>query len=338
MPDERSGKSIDQMEAEAGTVEDTVEAPPSPDDPWAGQARKKDEYSDRDAKPRVKIYTLGIPNKPMKDGAVNPAYRRLCLDSKLAIAPRDLIRCIVFHRTYPNIAQIPYKEQSKDEPWKNYLGYSMDGIKPTPDSTGKFMKFCSQDVAKNLDTGEMGWKESPFLMCSQPTVFKDGEPQETSLDVRECPWGRWGNSMSLADREKYKIKADTRPLCNDHIILYCWDLDIMVPFRAYFKVTSLGSARDFLGSCSRGVGDDITKYPFYAFEAQITVEDHDEYATAKIMNTNKFTDPNRISPIVNWFEANKDIFVQNTAVQMEDMKNKAEKAGEFKKEDYEEKK
>lgn len=333
MTEERSEKSIDQMEQDAGAEEDSVPAPPVTkdtvsSDPWGGEERKKDQFSDRDAEPRVKIYTLGIPNKPAKDGQPNPGYRRLCLDKKMGIAPREVIRCVVLHRTYPNLAQVPFKEAQKlpeSEPWRRYLGYSFEGERPTPDSAGKYFKLC-----KNAEG-------VAFKMCSLETQWDDdGHPIETPLKDGECPWGRWGNSMVEADRGlKWKIPIDATPTCNNQIILYCWDLDIMVPFRAYFKVTSYGYADDFLGSCTIGVGDNAKKRPFHAFVAHITVEDRDEYAVSKIVNTKQFTDPAQIKPIVKWFEENKSIFVQNLSLQMEEAKKRADKATDFKKEDYE---
>jgi hypothetical protein len=327
-------KSISEMEAEA--EEQSVPAPKETgaedDNPWAGEERKKDEQSDKDAEPRVKVYTLSVPNKTMRKGEPNKGWRKLCLDKDYAIAPRDIIRCVVLHRQYQKLAQIPYKQGEKvpkDTPWLKYLGYSIDAAKPTPDSTGWYFPRCRCSETEC-------WKQ-----CSIPTVFKDGEVQETPLLDGECPWGRWGNAMTEADRDKYKLTKDDKPLCNNQTVFYCYDLDIMVPFVAYFKVTSLQSASDFLAACSRRIGDEVVEYPFHAFEGQISVQGEDEFFTSHIMNTTKYTKPALIKPLVTWFENNRGIIIRNLAAQMEEAKKrKAKKDAEtdFNPEEFEGKK
>jgi hypothetical protein len=193
---------------------------------------------------------------------------------------------------------------------------------PAADSDGVYFKLCTHE-------------NKPFKICSIGSKFVDGEVEEVPLGDGECPWGRWGNSITEANRQQWKIKDEDTPTCDDQIILYCWDLDMMVPFRAYFKVMSYGYARDFLASCTRGIGEKATEYPFHAFVAHITVEDKDEYALTRIVNTGNFTVKDQIMPIVKWFDDNQGIFVRNLALQMEEARKKADKAGEFKKEDYE---
>ncbi len=326
MTEERAEKSIEQMEKDAETV-------PAPkvegDDPWAGEKRTEDEYSERDGEARVRIYSLSIPNKPTKDGNPNPGFRRLCLDQDYAIAPRDVIRCVVLHRTLPKLAQIEYKAAEKlpkDEPWRKYLGYSMSGLTPTPDSQGVCFPMC------------IGPDKKPWKGCSIQSRFEDGEVQEETLGDGECPHGRWGNSMIEAERTKYNLTDKSAPRCNDQVILYCWDLDLMIPFIGYFKVTSISSARDFIASCSRSIGGETKEYPFYAFVAQIVIEDKGQYVIPKIVNTNQFTEPSKIKPIVNWFAENKDKLVRNLSLQMEEAKKKkAEKdsAADFNPKEYE---
>jgi len=325
--DSREEKSIDEMEKEASASED-IPAPPDSDDPWAGEERKQDKFSDRDGEAKVKLYTLSIPNEPVVGGNPNPGFRKLCLDRDMAIEPRDHIRAVVLDRIMPNIAQVPYKEAKKipkDEPWRKYLGYSFDGVAPSADKEGVFFRKCL-DVDGN-----------PFKSCSlNPGFDSDGSPRVKELGDGECPWGRWTNSLTESDREKYKIKDDDAPpMCNNNILLYCWDLDISVPFVAYFKVTTIGYAKDFLASCTRGLGEEQKQYPFYAFEVLFSVVDKGEYATAKIVNTNKFSNPGRIKPVVSWFNENRELMVRNVAVQMGELKKKAEDAGDFKPEDYE---
>ncbi len=326
----RTDKSIEDME------QDAVEVPAPKEsgtgfstDPWSGEKRKEDEFSDRDGEARVKLYTLSIPNEPLKKGNPNPGFRRLCLDQDGAIAPRDVIRCIVIDRTLPKLAQVPYKEGKKlpkDEPWRKYLGYSRDGLSPTPDSQGNFMPMC------------VGPDSKPWTKCSLPSIFKDGEVQEIPLEEGECPRGRWGNSMVDIDRTKFKVDITDSPKCDDQIILYLWDLDMMIPFVAYFKIMSYASARDFLASCTRSIGGEKKEYPFYSFVAQISIEDKAEYVIPNIINTNQFTEPAKVKPIINWFDDNRDKLVRNLSVQMEEMKKKKaekDKAAEFHKEDYE---
>jgi hypothetical protein len=327
MTENRADKSIEQMEADA----ETVPAPKAGegDDPWAGEGRAQDEFSDRDGEARVRIYSLSIPNKPTKDGNPNLGFRRLCLDKDYAIAPRDVIRCVVLHRTLPKLAQIPYKEAEKlpkDEPWRKYLGYSMNGISPSPDSQGNCFSMC------------VGPDKKSWAQCSSPSVFKDGEVVEVPLEDGECPWGRWGNSMIDADRTRFKIANTDTPECNDQVVLYCWDLDLMIPFIAYFKITSISSARDFIASCSRNIGGEVKEYPFYAFVAQIIIDDKGQYVVPKIVNTNQYTEPAKIKPIIGWFVENKEKFVRNLSLQMEDAKKKkAEKdsAADFNPAEYE---
>jgi hypothetical protein len=319
---ERADKSIEEMEKELDSPE--VAAPKPGDDPWAGEEREKDE---RDGEPRVKIYNLSIPNKATRNEKPNPGYHKLCLDQDFAIEPRDIIRCIVLDRTFPRVAQVPFKKQKdlpQDQPWLKYLGYSFDGHVPSPDSEGKYMKMCLN--------GDVCWKQ-----CSLPSRFEDGEVQVTPLADGECPHGRWGNTLPADIQTKFKVDDETPPRCNDQIVFYCWDLDIMIPFRAFFKITSIGYARDFIASCSRGMGDDIHQYPFYAFEAQIMVEDKGEYSIPKIINTNKFTQPATVKPIVAWLKQHRQIVVRNLSLQMEEFRKNKEKkdaATDFNPKDY----
>lgn len=329
---ERSDKSIEDMEKEVSDGEEiSVPPPSSEDDPWAGEERKSDEFSERDGEQKVKLYTLSVPNDPVIGGNQNPGFRKLCLDKEFAIAPRDIIRAIILHRIMPNVSQVPYKEAKKipkKEPWRKYLGYSFDGLKPSGDSDGVYFKRCMNNT---VDV-PVCWK-----FCSvNPGFDKDGNPIMKPLADGECPHGRWANTMSDEDRKKHGITDPTAPpQCNNNILLYSWDLDMAAPFVAYFKVTSLGYARDFIASCTRGIGKDIREYPFHAFEAQYSVVDKGEYATAKILNTNKFTEPAKIKPIVKWFNDNKSLLVRNLAIQMSDFRKKFESDTEFNTKDYE---
>lgn len=323
MSDERDERSIDEMEQDVVNV--SSGPPVDEEDEWAGETRKEDEFSDRDGEAKLRVYTLSIPNKAIQDGKPNPGYRKLCLDKDFTIPPREIIRCAVIDRVMPKIAQVPYKEAQKlpqDEPWKRYLGYSRDGIAPSHDSDGNYWKLCMNG-------------DRAFKKCSQPTVFKDGSPIEVPLDDGECPWGRWGNNMVDADRQTYKISDDASPTCNDEIILFCWDWDRSLLFKSYWKVMSLGFAKDFLASCTVGLGDKQTKYPFYAFEAQISILDKEEYVIPKIVNTLKKHQLKKIKPIVAWFEQNRSSIVKNLIVEMHDLKKKKEQEGEFDKSKYE---
>ena len=320
MADQRAGKSIDEMEADAGELEVSVPAPPMQSDetdPWKAQSRKSDEFSETDGEPRVKLYTLSIPNKTKIGDRDNPGFRKLCLDKKLTIEPRELIRCIVLERVKPKISVVPFKtaeQLSNDEPWKKYLGYSFDGKKPTPDSAGFYFPRC------------MCSKDSPFSICSLPSKFEKGGGDVIVEDLKdgECPWGRWPNTLPTETLIRFKIKEET-PSCNDNIIFYCYDLDILVPFRIFFKVTSANTAKEFIRSCTKGIGDEAVKYPWYAFEAQITVEDHGNYAIPKILNTGKFTTPSKIQPIITWFNTNRPSLVKNLIEEMKDAKERKEK-------------
>jgi len=339
----REEKDIDQMEKDAAIQDDSgdeveVKAPPptgkeEPDDPWAGEERKDDEYSKGDKEATVKLYTLSIGDEPVLNGKPNPAFRKLCLVKDMSIEPRELIRCAVLERIRPRIAQIDYQESKKlpkDEPWLKYLGYSFNGNHPSPDSQGNVFSLCI-----NKDKGK------PYYRCSMrskwdeagnveevPLLDDSGKIQEGNekpINAHgECPWGRWGNSLTDEDRKLYGISVDDTPMCNENLLLYCWDLDLLAPFVVYFKVSSIKAGEAFVSSCERGIGDKKKKYPFYAFEAHLTVLDKGRFAIPHIINTGKFILPKDIKPVVKWFENNRHLLVRNLSLSMEESKKRKE--------------
>lgn len=335
---ERDENPIDQIEGDDlldGDLlppDDLPKPPPISGDenPWADSKREEDEYSDSDGASRTRIYTLTIPNDDEAKG-----YGHLCLDTKnFSLAPQKSFECVVIYRIKPNIMNVPFNESRGLKSYERTTGYSLTGKHPTPDSQGNFCPEClnSDDV--------------PFFQCSiTPPYTKDKKTTPLSIEsgvipgtkikgVGECPKGRWGNTLPAKVRKEYGIRSErAKPMCDKHIILFAWHLDYDVLFNGYFKRTSLPFATEFLASCTRGMGDDATQYPFHAFIARIEVEKVESYFIPKIINTNKWSDRRKIEPIVEYFKENKSRFVRNMMLVWEEMKNKDAKAEEFPPED-----
>lgn len=346
----RETASIEDMEAgldpaTAPTEEEEDEGIPSSPakvkSPWDNS--EVDDDDDRDGEPSKRIYTLSVPNEEEVNGRPNPGYRKLCLDSKKwTFPPEDKTECVVLSRIFPNIYQVPFNESKGMEPWEKMLGYSFDGIQPAVNLGGDCFEECC-----NVYNDDM-----PYLNCSiEPPYDPSKKNKAVALDNAvgslvipgskktlaaegECPKGRWSNTLDAKTRKLYGIKSDKAPpMCDKHIIFFCWHLKFEVAFAAYFKRTSYASARAFLSSRTRGLGDNQKKYPFRAFLAQISVEKEGRYARMRIDNTGEWSDPDIVTPAYNYFDENRSKFVKNLALVLEDMKKKADKDMEFPPED-----
>jgi hypothetical protein len=330
---ERASKGIDKIEADAVAVDEKTEGGGSEADSWG--EREEDSFSEDDREQSVTLYRLGIGNDPGEPEAINPMYRKLCLDRDGKIEPRKLIRAIVLERRRPRTAQVAFKNRDKlpaDDPFAKYIGHSHDGKRPAMDVDGNFLKLCACNEGV------------PFARCSSRSTFDDGEVvvKELGVDeftferdgvsvkgIGECCWGRWGNSMTESDREKYGIPEDEGPKCPESIAMYFWDLDKLIPFVGYFKVSSLRTAEGFLSSCVEGVGSDAKKLPWHAFECHITVQDKGNYAIPSLMNTLKKTEKNEVAPIVKWWESKRGGLIRPLSDIICDFKKKKKKEEEF---------
>lgn len=314
----------DMLPPDTEETDDLPAPPPMPteeDNPWAGETRKKDEYSDRDGEQRTRSYTLSIPNDEDAEGR-----GMLCLDVKnMSLAPQESFECVVIERIMPNIYSVPFNEAKHLKSYEKTIGYSLDGLHPTPDSNGNVCEECL-----NKDG-------IPFLYCSiEPPYNPDKKPTPLLTDKGklpgtkiaaqgECPWGRWGNTLEAKARKEWGIKnPKAKPSCDAHIIMFIWHLGYDVLFTAYHKRTSLPNAKDFVASCTRGMGDNAVEYPFHAFVARYTVIKQDKYFIPKITNTGQWSDRKRIEPVVEYFNANRDSFIKNMMLVWEEQRKKDE--------------
>lgn len=327
---EREDKSIDEIE-DGEKVKAPALQKDTADD-WLGDEAPSDKFDGKDRDQTVRLYKLYIGNEPLKDGSQHPAFRKLCLDRNLEILPREMIRCLALERRRPRLAQVEYEKQKKlKDPLERYLGYSHDGDRPTMDPDGMFLPLCVGDGA-------------PFAECSHRTRFEDNVPVVENLSddtfqfergktkmtgKGECPWGRWGNSISEEDRLRFKIGEDDRPKCPEQVSMYFWDLDLNMPFVVYFKVKSLKTAEAFIASFFEGFGEQRKKRPLYSYEAHILVEDHGNYAIPKMINTKKPTKKQVVMPIIDWWEGSREQLVRPLVDVIKEIREKNEEAEDF---------
>jgi hypothetical protein len=312
--------------------------PETVSNPWDNEEAEKDRFSGRDQEQGRELYNLSIPNNEVfDDGSDNPGYHRLCLDKKQTIPPSDLIRSVVLARLRPNIAQLPYNESKGMPAYEKMIGYSFDGISPTPDSTGKYMDQCC------------GPDETPFACCSIAPDWDGGEPTPTALLTTErtvtpkdfdylkkgskiktkgeCPWGRWGNGMIDKDLKKFNMRATAKPTCIENIIFLHYHLDLGIYFNSYWKVMSKKSADAFITSFKLG----NKEQPLRRYIAEITVKAESTYVVPFIQNTREEADYALIKPVWDYFQENQDKFIRNTALVMEELRQKDIDAVNFEK-------
>ncbi len=324
---DREEKSIDEIEGE-------VKAPDLSDgtDDWAGEEAASDKFDGRDRDQTVRLYKLFIGNTPLSEGKQHPGFRKLCLDKNLEILPRDMIRCVALERRRPRLAQVEYKEREKlKNSLDRYLGYSHDGNRPSMDVDGNFLPLC-------IANGK------PFACCSHRTTFEDRVPvmeplsDETFTHERgkikqdaagECPWGRWGNSITEEDRARFKIGDEDRPRCPEQVSIYFWDLDLNLPFVVYFKVMSLKTAEAFIASFFDGFGEHRKKRPLHSYEAHIMVEDKGNYALPKMIQTKKPTKKQLVGPIVDWWNSSRSQLIRPLVDVIKEIKERSEKEDSF---------
>lgn len=340
---ERETVSIDDMEDGVDTGEEEVDSPPisTVKSPW--DDTPADDEDPRDGEPSKRIYTLSVPNEETIDGKTNIGYQQLCLDpKKFTLPPEKVIECVVLARIFPNIFQVPYNESKGMKAWDKMLGYSFDGLHPSVNLAGECFEECL-----NVHNDDI-----PYLLCSIEPPYDPSKKskitplskEKGSLDIPkskkslaaegECPKGRWANTLDVKIRKMYGIKTDKAPpMCDRHIIFFSWHLRYEVVFASYFKRTSYASARAFTASRIRGVGESARKFPFRAFVANISVEKEKNYARSRIDNTGEWSDPSIVEPAFNYFEENKNRFVKNLALVLEDRKKKDAEAMEFPPED-----
>jgi hypothetical protein len=326
---ERMEESIDEIESDTAVKAPDLE---KSDDDWAGQEATADKFDDKDREQTVKLYKLFIGNTPLVGTELHPGFRKLCLDKKMEILPREIIRCVALERRRPRLAQVDYDKREKlKNSLDRYLGYSHDGIRPSMDPDGNFLPMC-------IGEGK------PFAMCSGRTRFEDGAPCIEPLsdekfefvrgDMKqdgagECPRGRWGNSLTDEDRLRFKIGEEDRPKCPEQVSIYFWDLDLSIPFVVYFKVKSLKTAESFIASFFDGFGESRKKRPLYSYEAQIMVEDHGNYATPKMINTKKPTSKKLVQPIIDWWDASRGAFIRPLVDVIKEIRERNEEAADF---------
>ena len=327
---EREEKSIDEIES-AGEVT-APDLTKNGTDDWAGEEAESDKFDDRDREQTVRLYKMFIGNTPLMDGKQHPGFRKLCLDKNLEILPRDMIRCVALERRRPRLAQVDYDKRDKlKDSLDRYLGYSHDGSRPSMDPDGNFLPLC-------IGSGK------PFACCSHRTTFEDRVPVMESLSdetyafkrdkitqdgVGECPWGRWGNSITEEDRLRFKIGEEDRPRCPEQVSIYFWDLDLSIPFVVYFKVKSLKTAEAFIASFFEGFGEHRKKRHLYSYEAHIGVEDKGNYAIPRLMNTKKPTKKKLVAPIVDWWNSSRGQLVRPLVDVIKEIRERNEEAADF---------
>lgn len=306
--------------------------------PWDKEEAEPDVYDEKDSTTSREIYVMGIPNEPkLKSGADNPGYRKVCFDKEMTIPPADSVQCVVLKRIRPNIEQVPFNESKGLEPWEKILGYSLDSIRPTPNTQGEYFPSCISS-----ETG------MPYCRCSSPSVFEDGEVVEKEIDTDieeditkkifpylkskevikakgECYRGRWANTIPEATRKALGVRSiKDKPICDHHIIIYAWHLGERFLFSGYFKRASLKGADNFLASFKRNIGPETKRLKLPSRVAEITVKDCGQYAIPVISNTGREANYTQIKPIMEWFKEREGRFVRNTSVSLEEMKEQAD--------------
>lgn len=301
---------------------------------WDNEQVEDDVYSGRDREQLKEIYVLTIPNKKkLKSGEDNPGYGLLCLDKELTIPPAETIPCVVLKRIRPNIESVPFNESEGLKPWEKTLGYSLDGIKPTPNALGEYFQSCV-----NPQTGK------PFACCSRPTEYEDGKQQVLPLDAErqalitkkdfpylskdmkietegECWRGRWANTLPESDRKKWGITSQkAKPRCDEHVIIFAWHLTQELLFAGYFKRASLAGANNFLSGFKRTTGPNAKSIPLYTREALISIRHHETYSIPVITNTGKEANYSKIKPVVDWFRGREGDFVRNLSLVLTELR------------------
>jgi hypothetical protein len=341
---ERETASIDDIEdavseepIDTGEEEDRLPPHPVVKSPWDNA--EPDEADPRDGEPSKRIYTLSVPNEEEVGGKTNPGYQLLCLDAKkFTLPPEKMIECVVLARIFPNIFQVPYTESRSMKPWEKMLGYSFTGLHPSVNLAGECFEECTNvhnnDIPYYLCSIEPPYdpsKKSRIVSLSQDKGELKVPKSKKALKAEgECPKGRWANTLDVKTRKLYGIKTDKAPpMCDKHIIFFSWHLKYEVVFASYFKRTSYPSAKTFLSTRIRGVGEGAKEYPFRAFVANISVEKEKSYARSRIDNTGEWSDPSVVEPAFNYFMENKNRFVKDLALVLEDMKKKHDAEMEF---------
>jgi len=348
MKNERETKDIGKIEDDlAGDILKQPEDIPGvilTTNPWDSEEVKNDVYDRRDSEVTRNIFTLTIPNNQyLENGQENPGYHKLCIGRDYSqFQPEDSIECVVLKRVRPNIESVPYNESRGLEPWERTVGYSLDGIRPTPNAKGEYFQSCIDPFTSK-----------PYAMCSQATEFNKRErvvksldtdtsvitnkdysylPKETKIECcGECPRARWGNTMTAEDRKKYGIRSvETKPSCDEHILMYCWHLTRKLLFVVYYKRASLSKADSFLAGFKRSSGPTGKKgIPLYRYISLLSVEVVSAYVIPVITNTGKESDYSVMKPVVEWFEERESEFIRNQALVLQEMKEKSDKDTEF---------
>lgn len=334
MAKERDESNIDDLEK---TAEQGASVPPPEKNGWGSMTREDDQFSGKDKEPSIRLYRLYIGNEPMLSGDIHPAFRKLCLDRDLAIQPRDMIRAILLERRYTRCAQIPYDKRDKlpkDDHTAKYIGYSHDGVRPSVNSLGEPLMLCINQE-----------HEKPFLLCSGDSVYKDNEVQVTPLiqdngivkyndkefpAVGECPYGRWGNTLTPEDQAKYKIADEDAPKCPSGISAYLWDLDLAIPLMFEARISSYKSMAALISTFTVGMGEQRRKLEFYTQIIHISVEDRGNYAIPKFINTRQPSSKSEVQPVVDWWAENNGMLIRDRVHSIEDYRKKKEEAESFK--------
>jgi hypothetical protein len=323
--EEPDGLILDGPDLISGDDQQDVPSLSPSSNPWGDSERKEDEFTGRDGESRRSILTLAIPND--KD---SPGYGMLCLDKKnFTLAPEELFDCVILDRIMPNIAQLPFNESKNKPAWECITGYSFNGLNPSPWPNGNFCEDC-------LNTDGV-----PYFQCSIDPPFDRDDPTPLATEsgiipgtkikgVGECLWARWARTLQPKVRKAYGIKnADAKPYCDKHIIFIGWHQKYEALFVSYFKRTSYPSARAFLGSCNRGMGDNAKSLPFHNFIAQISVQKKGTYFIPKIVNTGGWSDPTLMKPVVEFFNENRKKFVRNLLVTYSELMKKDKDVMDF---------
>jgi len=334
---QENNEKIDDLEGDI-----LFDPEPLEENPWDKEKAEEDVHTKRDDRSVTskEIYTLSIPNtERLKNGEPNPGYNKLCLDKDHSIPPATEIPCVVLKRIRPNIESVPWNESQGLPPWEKTIGYSFDGEIPTPNKKGDYFPSCIDPFT-----------EKPYAYCSLPTEY-DGNRDIVVRDIDykavrtitrkdfsylskdaaievcgECPRGRWANTMSDVDRKKYGIRTNTKPpSCDEHILMYCWHLNLKLLFVIYFKRSSLGGASNFLGSFARKSGDeDIHRLPLFRYESIIRIKQLERHSIPVISNTGKEANYREIKPIVEWFKTRENDFVRNLSITLQELKEAEE--------------